>query len=449
MRSSSSNLTSNGQALSRTRPRDFYLAYFYQHHLARPPAALIKDDLLLISMQALGAASLALKVSGQAVENEALKLYLNAVKQLNLALQSPNDATKDSTLISVLILGFYEMTLGSDWHSMQQWASHVRGTVALLELRGPDQMRTTNGRVLFLQISAAISLECARHSARIPEVIHTMIAECAGYIEDRQDPLWLAQTASFQAMDLFSDVMSGRVTDPAFMLAAAEECDQRLRMVFADTTPMWFFEVVSSPELNEYPSFTPYFHMYSCSLAAQIWNSVRSLRILMQQIMIWALSKHMNCEPVTVKAQARIESCKDVSKQMQMDILATIQQHMNAMSPDPNRSPAFFTRATQYPSPSGYEGISTAINFRETDVVLQTSKGYHLLWSLTTVARFGDETLGPAAIDLLQVVGDRLGIRQGHALKAAFTRYKSYRPAGPWRRHDGTRIYAAFTLPST
>ena len=382
---------------------------------------MIEDDLLLVSMQALGAASFALRIPGQDVEAEALKLYLSAVKQLNLALENPRDATKDSTLISVLILGFYEMTLGSDWHSIEQWASHVRGTVALLELRGPDQMRTTNGRVLFLQISAAISLECARHAVRIPEVIYTMIAECACYIEDQQDPLWLAQTASFQPMDLWSDVIGGKVTDPAFMLAAAEECDQRLCMVFADTTPMWSFEVVSSPELNEYPSLTPYFHIYSCSLAAQIWNSVRSLRILMQQIMVWALSQHMHCGPATIKAQARIESCKDISKQMQTDILATIQQHINALSSDPNRSPAFFTRATQYPSPSGYEGISTAINFRETDIVLQTSKGYHLLWSLTTVAKFGDETLGPAAIELLQLVGDRLGIRQGHALKAALT----------------------------
>ncbi|KAL3418617.1 hypothetical protein PVAG01_10333 [Phlyctema vagabunda] len=97
-------------------------------------------------------------------------LYVRALKQINSVLQHPKLALEDSTLATVLLLGFYEarailsdeqywqsvltssQTLTSSQLTVKGWISHIEGAVALLKSRGKQQMETQIGRELFMAI---------------------------------------------------------------------------------------------------------------------------------------------------------------------------------------------------------------------------------------------------------------------------------------------------------
>ena len=157
------------------REEDVLLASFHRHHLLQAPTELITSEALLASMRALGAASLSLMLGTAIIRTKAVKQYIYAIQALNTALQDPVIAVEDSALPRVLILEHYEMTAGTERSSIQQRAGHVQGTVTLLELRGLDQVSSTYGRLLLLQVLIAILQECSRCAMRVPAALYDLL----------------------------------------------------------------------------------------------------------------------------------------------------------------------------------------------------------------------------------------------------------------------------------
>ena len=98
---------------------------------------------------------------------------------------------------------------------------------------------------------------------------------------------------------------------------------------------------------------------------------------------------------------------------MQLNILATVQQHISAAH-EGNRG--FLGVGTQHKSCDGCRGVSRAINFCDASLVLSMGRGYYLPWTLANVAETGDDALRPCALEMLKLVGRRLGVQQANAL---------------------------------
>ena len=95
---------------------------------------------------------------------------------------------------------------------------------------------------------------------------------------------------------------------------------------------------------------------------------------------------------------ARIESINYVSVQLQTDLLATVQQHVSTHTPRRDET-------------------VEAVDFGETKLpVLQTTRGYGLLWHLALVAEKGEMALRSAARQMMRTLGASLGIQQAFAL---------------------------------
>ncbi|CAN9394213.1 unnamed protein product [Alternaria alternata] len=90
-------------------------------------------------------------VKSPAVMQKARIAYVSALEETNRALMSHETAIKDSTVVSVILLGMYEGTRYTDKSSIARWSKHVSGAYTLFMLRGKSQFDTELGRQIFLQ----------------------------------------------------------------------------------------------------------------------------------------------------------------------------------------------------------------------------------------------------------------------------------------------------------
>jgi hypothetical protein len=111
------------------------------------------DSVLNASFSAVALASLANRpnTKGRGLMPQAIGLYAKALKQINLALQNPTQQKQDSTLASILLLGFFE-TVTSERSNVMAWGSHIDGAVQLVKMRGKKQLRTKTGHALFVAV---------------------------------------------------------------------------------------------------------------------------------------------------------------------------------------------------------------------------------------------------------------------------------------------------------
>ncbi len=80
------------------------LAYMYQHCPF--------DDTLTTAVRAVSLASFAHRNRSGELDDTSRLYYTKAIGMANTALRSPVDSTKDTTLLSIMILGMYEVGCG-------------------------------------------------------------------------------------------------------------------------------------------------------------------------------------------------------------------------------------------------------------------------------------------------------------------------------------------------
>lgn len=96
--------------------------------------------------------------TGHDFEKESLGLYTKALSSTFAALKDPVQATADTTLAAILLLGLYE-NISARQMGMLAWGSHIEGAIQLVKARGRDILRTQTGRWLFI----AVRTQMVRH----------------------------------------------------------------------------------------------------------------------------------------------------------------------------------------------------------------------------------------------------------------------------------------------
>jgi hypothetical protein len=98
--------------------------------------------------------------------------YNSALRQISSRLRDIEQAKSDQTLVTVMLLGLYEVTnidpntssmltheqtnTCSGPQSMKSWTKHINGAAALLHLRGKEQLATPIGRNLFVHLRTQV-----------------------------------------------------------------------------------------------------------------------------------------------------------------------------------------------------------------------------------------------------------------------------------------------------
>ena len=264
---------------------DFVYDVWKPHSLApeRP------TDGVSASMTAVGLVGLGNMTRSSEIMEAARKSYGTALRLTNLALRSPNEATKDTTMLSVLILSLFEMLAGSNPKTMKAWQGHVNGAIALANVRGDNQFQTPGGAKMFLTLCQKVIISCIQMEAPMPEPLIKM-RDKLGAALGITDAAWQLALPTYKVLQTRYDLKHGELTDPAATLDRLCEIDDEFEGLLALLSKPWQYRVVAVTKPHR-SIFRGLCHLYSDTSYASSWNGIRNCRLLVLETIISEFQK--------------------------------------------------------------------------------------------------------------------------------------------------------------
>jgi Fungal specific transcription factor domain len=421
------------------------------------------DENLLASIKAVGLASFSNLGNVPALMRQATHEYAKALYLTNEALRDPVAVKKDSTLLGVMILSIFETVTGNNQRSLSAWAQHINGAAALLKLRGCEQFSTAGGRRMFVQVTSSILISCIQRWLPLPSYIVEMreVMKRSETI-NTHEPAWLLHEAMIEFVNFRASLWDESLSDDEVILKKALEMDQHFISIFADAPPGWEYKTIYTDADPEH-LFNGCYHIYFDSWVAQIWNGMRSIRILLNDTIRNILLKGFSSKPprfVSPEYTLQFQLSTDTMYQLQAGILASVPQHIGYVRKSHPSSRPRSSSANAVLDLHNSPPISDALWSPCLDApsicpeneppqlpVLRASAGYFLLWPLFLAGSMGFSTEETQrwVIKALESVGRLMGIQ--HALVLANV-LRTNCKIGIWREE---RLAASKSLsqPST
>lgn len=307
---------------------------------------------LRATIVALGAAAVTRSGPGSWCSAETQSRYTDAIHLTNKALASPVDVKKDSTLLSVNLLGIYEVKTGSQ-RRVESWHAHIQGAAALLAHRGPEQFDTAEGGRLFMQTVSSLIISTICRRFEIPPYILSLMLEAKKRIPDAQDWDWRCFCLNLRFAFLYSTLLPNNLVrspgDAGYRLEEAWDLDQEMIDLLDDAPEDWHFKVIHT-DISDI--FSDRIHVFPHHFAAQQYNSILYKRIILQDIMLKILWFHHDLcalQLSNVKLQ-QIRNASATIRKLQVDILRSVPQHLaNASSDVDFMSPFASEQRSQVP----------------------------------------------------------------------------------------------------
>ena len=295
--------------------------------------------------------------------------YSEAIHRVNNALASPDEALKDSTLMSVISLGVFEHV-----SNYESWVRHVKGAAALVVARGKAQFTTPNSILLFNQVRADMSAACVQAIQPFPEDMRELQEEATKHV-DTSSAFWLIGVLATRCNTLFADVTKNNqivpesefIPWPYFLQEAiALEADfQDVLALLAIQEP--YTTTVQPCGDTDYMIYNGRYDIYETSWAIRIWNNSRLLEIIVCEVVCWLINKILLRELLqpdqAIKLKLKLQDSLQIMSMRGQEILASVPQGLGYISVSE--------------SPSHADSCSNA----------SVSGGYMMTWSLYTVGR--------------------------------------------------------------
>lgn len=381
------------------------------------------EDVLRYSVNAACLAGLANSTKNTVIMSKAQAAYSTALRMTNSALLDTKTAVKDSTLISVIMLGLYENFVFHDERSIKAWAAHVRGASALLVLRGTQQFESDFARRIFHQFFGTILLVSLESGSAIPDGIRELYDYCnptSNYtVQGRQ---WTTRLAQFlhDSIDLNKDQHS----DPIHMINKAINLDQEFNDINTLMSDIWKFKVIVLKNSSEYVYGSSY-HSYIDPWFAQMWNNLRLCRMHLYRLVIKQTWKGRGYFPPLFsheEAESQLDAARQIIQGITADVCASVPQltGMTAFprisTPSAARSP---TKAQSPPGAVDLDDDQDQIHPPGTFLDAAKSTGmHHLIWPLYAAGLSDTSSveMRQYAIDMLYFIALRIGTLQAVVL---------------------------------
>ena len=339
------------------------------------------DKVLQTSIKAVGLAGYASFVSAPELMKQAQQHYVAAIKLTSAALGSPVEVKKDRTLLSVMILGLFEVITGRNTDSISAWRNHSLGCAALLRIRGKEQLATLSGRRMFVQVIFSLAIGCLTHNMELPSHLFELWQEAGRYFEP-DSLVYRFPRIFMQFTNFHARVRQGKISELDSILTQALELDLAYETLMESVPPESGYEVIYA-DADPHIIFAGHYHVYGDWLSAQIWNGMRSCRILLNEMIRDVLLTGFNARPPRFMEQGYLEQMRRSTAalyQLQFDILATVPQHVGYV-------PMGSHRGSKSVRPDARKrvahcGISRLGNSEPFILALRLSGGMLLTWPL-------------------------------------------------------------------
>lgn len=308
------------------------------------PTSVAQDrqvDGVLASMTAVGLVGLAGVTRSQDMMEAAWKSYGTALRLTNHALETPTEAVKDTTMLSVLILGLFELIAEhpSRMRTVEAFQEHVNGAVALAKLRGTAQLETKVGIKMFSMLCQRVILSClqSREPKPMPQPLidlwrampQTTQREGFGGLTLSALPLM------HDFLQVRADILSGAMVDSNSILAhllGIDEGFEQLSAQFSPALPHKTFRLTS-----HHPAvLNGVCDVYPTLWDTTLWNSLRVLRMLLLETIIYEiqqLSRGLCVKPTSGPYADQFTGAKCNLKDMVEAICGSVPQMLGLVDP--------------------------------------------------------------------------------------------------------------------
>ncbi|KAM3525920.1 hypothetical protein NHJ13051_003720 [Beauveria bassiana] len=321
-------------------------------------------ELLEGAVLAVGFSGLARTTKQTDLMCRSIMMYTHTMERVNRALADPVAARRDSTIVTVLVLALYEFSKAS----LDGWKQHIDGAVSLLNVRGKSQFATTTGLQIFKDVFTQLLTNCLRIGVPMPSSLRMLRTE-ASKAFSVSDPYWIGASAMVELLDLYHQISPGGYTYinhnpntpvpnnsssmPALssnspknatpnltieelerFLSQALDIDYRLESSFAECPPEWCYAVMPNPPaptLDTTRFHGEVHHLYHDVYIANVWNRMRTCRILANHAIGYLLLRGANIDPNWFFSNNYVDRLQGVSKTMahiRADLLAAVPQLM-------------------------------------------------------------------------------------------------------------------------
>lgn len=382
------------------------------------------EEILRSSANAASLAGLANSTKNHIIMAKARAAYGSALRMTNNALSVRKTAVKDSTLMSVIMLGLYESIAFPDSKSTQTWYKHVQGACALLVLRGTDQFKSNVARRIFHQFYGVTMLCSLESGEAVPDGMRDLYEFCnptSDYaVQGRQ---WTTRMSLFMQDSI--DLNRDKDSDPVTMVTKAINLDRELDSIKLLIPKVWQYETVRLEQPSEYVHGS-FYHIYMDPWIAQMWNNLRLCRMHLYKVIRQQLRKGRACDPplfTKEEVAPQIVAAERVIRTTIAAICASVPQLTGMIvfpewpAPKPRASPTGLQPGMTGQEDSRYQ-IHPPGTFLDPG---RPTCMYHLSWPLYAAGSSDLSTseMRQYAIDMLRFVALRIGTRQAVVLAEA------------------------------
>ncbi|KAK4232159.1 sterol uptake control protein 2 [Podospora fimiseda] len=294
-------------------------------------------DGVLASMTAVGLMGLASLTKSGDLMDAARKSYGTALGLTKDALKDPAEAVKDSTMLSILILGVFEMMVENPARdrTVQAFQEHVNGAVALARMRGPAQFQTRAGRRMFSMLCQRVIISCAQRDAPMPQPLIQLWHEMAKTL-DPENPTKQLMPLVWQVLQLRSDIKQGNLADPEIIISQLLCIENEFEKLTTNMPLSWQYRTFKVTQFHP-AVYGNYCHLYSSIHQANLWNCIRTTRILLLETIIseiynqfYAFAPHF----ASSQYMQELNKARRKLKRVVADVAASVPQHIGLMDSD-------------------------------------------------------------------------------------------------------------------
>lgn len=263
-------------------------------------------DSVMASMTAVGLAGLANMTRSGDVMDSARKSYGTALRLINTALRMPDEAVKDTTMLSILILGLFEMIADRDARTVsgtvKAWHEHVNGAAALAKIRGVAQFRTRAGIKMFMMLCQTVILSCIQQGVPMPQSVLDLRAELSRKFRSLNAPESRIEVSMpiYRVLEFRHEVRSGSLDSPEAVIERLIKMDDDFEHVIANLPSSYRYQTLRIPFPHK-DTLDGVCHVYPNMTKLAIWNGFRSCRLLILETILTEIhSRYQNVDPSCV-----------------------------------------------------------------------------------------------------------------------------------------------------
>ncbi|KAK4138218.1 hypothetical protein BT67DRAFT_393378, partial [Trichocladium antarcticum] len=320
-------------------------------------------DVVLASMAAVGLMGLASTRQSTEFMDAARKSYGAALQLTTEAIIDPVEAVRDTTMLSVLILGVFEMMTETTARrsTVDAFQRHINGAVALAVLRGPSQFKTRAGRRMFSMLCQRVIISCAQQNEPMKPELIALWHEMSQTLE-AENPNKHLMPLVWQVLQLRAEIKNCSLTDPERIVQRSLAIEEQFENLTAKLPASWQYRTFQVTE--HHPAVhRGIYHRYSSPHHANIWNCILTTRILLLETIKSEIARDLQTLSPLLPATPYLDEYQHARRKLRRlvhAITASIPQQLGLLNPADNTigalDPASTTRIAtveirQTPSP--------------------------------------------------------------------------------------------------